>query len=285
MATAVNAPRIVHATLPDGYRAAVRVWEPPRPIGRIVHVHGVISHGGWYLRSSAHLAASGFEVHFLDRRGSGLNFEARGDTPGHEQWLADVETYVESLEPGLPTLLFGMSWGGKLTAAVARHRPDLLAGIALLCPGLYARVDPTALQMTFLRLARATGLAGMRVTIPLQEPALFTDMAAWQDYIRTDPLTLRRATIRFLAADRALSRYATAAPEEITVPTLCVLAGADRITDNDRVRNFVAGLGGPTRIIDYQGSAHTIEFDPAAGRYFADLASWASDLLAGREGR
>ena len=47
--------------------------------GRVVLLHGITSHGGWYYSQLPPSARWGFEVHFLDRRGSGLNAEARGD--------------------------------------------------------------------------------------------------------------------------------------------------------------------------------------------------------------
>ena len=91
-------PRIDFYTARDGRRLAVRVWngiEPPR--ARVVLLHGITSHGGWYNRSCQHLNDCGFEVHFLDRRGSGLNAEGRGDVDRHATWLDDVTTYLEQI--------------------------------------------------------------------------------------------------------------------------------------------------------------------------------------------
>ena len=49
--------------------------------GRVIFLHGIQSHGGWYPRSCSKVAAAGYEVFFLERRGCGLNSEARGDAP------------------------------------------------------------------------------------------------------------------------------------------------------------------------------------------------------------
>jgi len=136
------APRIDYFTASDGYRIASRVWEADNPIGRIVYVHGMISHSGWYLKSCRHFASQGFEVHFPDRRGSGLNMQSRGDAPGHEVLLDDVEQYLTSLTGNLPTILIGVSWGGKFAAAfaVVVAMPYLLYQIwAFVAPGLLDR--------------------------------------------------------------------------------------------------------------------------------------------------
>jgi alpha-beta hydrolase superfamily lysophospholipase len=246
-----------------------------------VFLHGIISHGGWYEASCRSLASAGLEVHFLERRGSGLNAAARGDVDRYTTWLADVESYLERLTPPLPVFLLGISWGGKLAAAVARHRPDLLAGFGMLCPGPYARQQAGMLSRLALRLAGRLGLQGRSVTIPLQDPALFTDSPSWQEFIRTDSLTLRKVTIRFALNDLELNRYATEAPDAIRVPALLMLAGRDRIIDNRRTRDFFHRFGSPDKtLLEYPDAGHTLEFEPTAPRYAADLVQWAYRVTA-----
>lgn len=275
------APRIDYFTASDGYRIASRVWEADNPIGRIVHVHGMISHGGWYLKSCRHFASQGFEVHFPDRRGSGLNMQSRGDAPGHEVLLDDVEQYLTSLTGNLPTILIGVSWGGKFAAAFARRRPELLAGIVMLCPGLFARQMPSPLQYFGLTLAGSVGLDLKRVTIPLQDPALFTDSERWQNYIRKDPLTLRQITIRFARADTRLTRFVTKSPQKINIPALCILAGRDLIVDNRRVKQFFNAIDCDDKeLVEYKNGAHTLEFEPDTQRYFSDVTSWGKELIS-----
>jgi alpha-beta hydrolase superfamily lysophospholipase len=67
----------------DGYRLHYRHWQPERRTrGRIVYLHGIQSHGGWFTASSERLCKAGFEVLFVDRRGSGFNTQQRGHAPG-----------------------------------------------------------------------------------------------------------------------------------------------------------------------------------------------------------
>jgi alpha-beta hydrolase superfamily lysophospholipase len=269
------APRIEHYSAPDGRRLAVRVWRVTDPIAHVVYLHGIISHGGWYRSSCAHLASAGFDVHFLERRGSGLNAAERGDVDGWQAWLGDTETYLRQLASDRPRVLLGISWGGILAAAVARHAACTLAGIGLLCPGLFSHKAASAAQRAALRTAAAVGLRGARVTIPLRDPALFTDSPRAQQYIAADPLTLRRITIRFALANQRLLQYATERPEEIQLPVLVMLAGHDPITDNARVRHYAERIGHPDRrIIEYPGAGHTLEFEPDPSAYFRDLTEW-----------
>lgn len=269
--------RIERSICPDGYRCAVRVWEAERPLARLVLLHGIVSHGGWYAASCRRLAEAGFEVHFLDRRGSGLNAERRGDVDRYETWRDDVEAYLAGLPAGLPRLLLGISWGGKLATAVARRRPDLLAGLGLLCPGLFARQSPRLVQRAAVSAAAVLHWGNLRVPIPLCDPALFTDVPRWREYVRNDPLALREVTIRFAAADRTLTEYARAAPEAIRAPALLVLAGRDRIVENEPTRAFFRRFGSAEReLAEFPAAAHTLEFDPACDEYCRTLVRWAT---------
>ena len=73
------APVIQQYASTDDVSLATRVWSVEDPIAEVVFLHGIISHGGWYLESCSNLASHGFQVHFLERRGSGLNGSGRGD--------------------------------------------------------------------------------------------------------------------------------------------------------------------------------------------------------------
>lgn len=273
------APQIRYVTAEDGYRFATRVWDVDQPLAHVVYLHGIVSHGGWYLSSCMHLAKEGFCVHFLERRGSGLNSRDRGDVDHWKTWLADVAGYLASLPHDRPRILLGISWGGTLAAAVAQQGAARLDGLGLICPGLFSRKAANRLQRAALRLARAAGLRGLRVTIPLQDPALFTNSEAAKSYIARDPFVLRRMTIRMALANLALTDYATSRPESIRVPTLLMLAGQDPITLNPQVGRFVERTSHDRRqIIEYPGASHTLEFEPDPSPYFHDLAAWCRNV-------
>ena len=161
------APQIHPFAAADGYRQAVRVWAVENPLAHVVCLHGIVSHGGWYLTSCAHLAGAGFAVHMLDRRGSGLNRRHLGAVDRWETWPRDVEHYLESLPQATPRLLLGISWGGTLATAVARRRPELLQGLGLICPGLYSKKAATLWQRVALGIAGLLPLRSQQVTIPL----------------------------------------------------------------------------------------------------------------------
>jgi alpha-beta hydrolase superfamily lysophospholipase len=289
-------PQIEFYAASDGRRLAVRVWRAKgTPRGRVVFLHGITSHGGWYHRSCAHLATAGIEVHFLDRRGSGLNVDGAGDVDKWETWIDDVGIYLKrcqvsgvgcqenqtlearNLTPdtrNLTPILSGISWGGKLAVAVARKHPELLGGLALICPGLFSYQEPGLFKRLALAMLPAR-LAQRRVAIPLGDPALFIDNRRGQQFVATDPLSLRSITLRFAQQDGQLTQFARKAASYLRMPLLLMLAGRDRIVANRPTRKFFARAGGASKtLIEYPNATHTLEFEPEPERYFADLANW-----------
>jgi alpha-beta hydrolase superfamily lysophospholipase len=241
----------------------------------VVFLHGVTSHGGWYARSCHHLASAGFEVHFLDRRGSGLNREQLGDVDRWLIWLDDVTAYLKQIRGEQPVVLCGISWGGKLAAAVARRDPGLMHGLALICPGLYSPYEPRLLKRMALATPLPDRLQRRQVRIPLRRTELFTDTSAWREFIARDPLTLREFTWRSAREDRRLTRYARQAAPLLHMPLLVMLAGRDRIINNRRVAKFFRRTAAIQRtLIEYSNASHTLEFEPDPTPYFADLSAW-----------
>jgi alpha-beta hydrolase superfamily lysophospholipase len=278
-------PRTRTVIAADGYPLAMLTWPAAgaKPRARVVVLHGVQSHAGWYHGLGRRLAAAGIEAHFPDRRGSGANQRQRGHTPASGWLIEDVLRVLADVAGGgpaagrIPVVLAGISWGGKLVvtaAAAPGHKP--LDGIALICPGLTPRVGVSRRER--LRIVGAL-VRGRRETatfpIPLADPALFTADPEARAFIAADPLSLREATAGLLAASFFLDRGVRRAPEHVRVPALLMLAGQDRIVDNARTEAYFAQLASPARqVIRYPDAHHTLEFEPDPSRYVRDLVAW-----------
>ena len=274
---AKNASVIEYFEASDGQRLALRRYLPAMEAqADVVVLHGIISHSGWYEISSIALAERGVDVHALDRRGSGLNANAPGDIDSLRTWIRDVVDYLHHIrKPNRPLFLLGISWGGKLAPAVARARPDLLSGLGMLCPGIYAHQQPGWFKRLGLTLSGRLGIHSKKVSIPLQEPELFTDSPRWQAYIRNDPLTLRQITLRFARQDWQLTQHTRSCGRYLHLPTLLVLAGRDRIVNNLRTKHYFTSIASSDKtLLEYSSGAHTLEFESDVNRYIDDLVGW-----------
>jgi alpha-beta hydrolase superfamily lysophospholipase len=276
-------PRISTWKAADGYPIHVATWPTSgAPIGRVVVLHGVQSHGGWYHSLGRTLAEAGYEAHFADRRGSGANRVDRGHTPSMARLLDDVADYLADLkteQPALPIALAGISWGGKLAVITAGRRPELVDALALICPGLHPRVDVSKLDR--LRIALAFFFEPKKTfPIPLSDPALFTASHAGQEFIANDPLGLRAATASLLAASSFIDRAVRRIPSKVHQPSLLLLAGNDRIVDNEKTLSYFERLASKRReVITYPEGHHTFEFDADPSQYARDLIDWLSRSL------
>jgi alpha-beta hydrolase superfamily lysophospholipase len=271
-------PTLHLTTAGDGYQWRYRRYAPPGAIAaRIVFLHGIQSHGGWYPRSCSQIAAAGFEVYVLERRGCGLNTERRGDCPSFRRLLDDIGEFVKSLPSDRPRLLAAISWGGKLGVGLQYRHPDLIDGLALLCPGFFPKVRPGFFQR--LWIGRCALRAPTRMfPIPLNDPALFTESERWRAFLCNDPLALHEATARMLFQSNSLDIYLRRAKRHVRVPTLLMLAEHDRIIDNVKTRRFVAKFPGPKQIIAYPGAHHTLEFEPEGHPFVDDLLAWMGNI-------
>jgi alpha-beta hydrolase superfamily lysophospholipase len=269
-------------TASDGYVWRYRQYLPPagtRVRAHVVQIHGIQSHGGWYQYSCERLARAGYVVSFLDRRGSGLNERARGDAPNFRRLLDDIAEFLvhartlPQLHAG--TFVVGISWGGKLAAALPRYWPGLVDGVVLICPGFFPRVTMRQKRLAFFASVIGTVRPKQRFPIPLNDPELFTTTPRWQEFLRKDPLALHKATGRFLGASLHLDRSLRYLPRRFHLPVLLMLAENDRIIDNvPTLRYFQRFATADKRIIEYAGAHHTLEFEQKPDLFIDDLIDW-----------
>lgn len=265
-------------TVRDGYCCRFREYPAAgTPRGRVVIVHGIQSHAGWYEYSCRRLSEAGFAVSFLDRRGSGQNEQARGDTPSFRRLLDDIAEFLRPLRqynPTLPIFLAGISWGGKPVTALQRRHPGLCDGLALLCPGFRPQVRPSRKERLGIIWSRLTSPRRL-FPVPLSDPQLFTATPHWQQFIREDPLSLRQATARFFVESVRLDLYLRFALPHVRLPVLLLLAEHDRIIDNARTRAYVERFPSLDKEVhEYAGAHHTLEFEENPDVFIADLLNW-----------
>jgi acylglycerol lipase len=260
----------------DGVELHERSWLVRKPRAVLVFLHGIASHGGWFTETAGDLAAQGVAVVAPDRRGSGLSRGPRGHLPSVEQAISDIDGTIRRAhlaDPNVPVYLAASSWAAKLGVAYVASRPNPLAGLVLLGPGLFPVV-----RLSLLR--RAQVLADHRlaptVAIPIPlTPEQYTTNPTYLDFIRGDPLRLLTATSRFYWETRRLDRRRRAASTRLTVPLLVLQGGADAMVSPVRTRRWFDRLAVADKTYRaFPGAGHTLDFEPERGAYLDELRSW-----------
>lgn len=266
--------------LPDGYAAYGRYWQPSRCRGGVLYFHGIQSHARWYEQSAAALCDAGYAVLQPDRRGSGRNQQDRGHADSADQLLADARTCLDELarRSGLTEhVVLGVSWGGKLAAAMHAADDRGISGLILVTPGLFPIIDVSAAEKFRIGWSMVSN-PGRHYDIPLNNPELFTRNPKWLEFLRQDDLQIHQATAGFFLASRRMDKIIRRLPQARPVPLHLMLAADEKIIDNDQTRDFVREMTWPGRRITlYDNSRHTLEFDADTEAYLADLVGWLND--------
>jgi alpha-beta hydrolase superfamily lysophospholipase len=119
----------------------------------------------------------------------------------------------------------------------------------------------------------------------LSDPALFTDNPEGQAFIAADPLSLREGTAGLLGASFVIDHLVRRSPTKIRQPALLMLAGHDRIVDNERTLQYFHKLASADRqVLEYPEGHHTLEFEPDPTRYALDLVAWLDRHVPNRNG-
>lgn len=246
----------------DGYPLEYRRWAPAgEPRATLILLNGVMSHSAWFEPLATRLSSFGFLLVGADRRGSGMNRQARGDTPNAAQLVADVRAIIaEEHRAARPLYLIGWCWGAVLAVNVALELGPRLKGLVLLAPGLYP-TKPLKDEMA-AELARKAELPedACELSSPIVEE-MFTAGPALESFIKKDELRLKKFTPRFHKANVKLAMNAVMRLKTLPHPMLLVLASRDSATDNtDTLTGFNRLPSTQVRTTTLE-SMHGIQFD------------------------
>ena len=181
-----------------------------------------------------------------------------GDVPSAQVLLEDVRRFRRQLDH-VPIHLVGLSWGGKLAAAVALDQPDGLQSLILITPGLRYRTDLSLLTKARVFLSLLTG-GRTRFEIPI-EPQMFTHTPGFLEFIRQDPWRLQKVTARFLLTSRVLDWMIARKIGNLDLPVLLFLAGKDPIIENRGVSDLLSVVKNHVRPQLFDEAIHAIQFD------------------------
>ena len=212
----------------------------PPACASVLIVHGLGEHGGRYAALAADLNAWGLDVWAHDHHGHGRSAGARGALPTDNHYVADVIALLGQLRlylpQGRPLLLLGHSMGGLMAALAVAQHPEAVDGLILSSPAL--AVSLSGPQRLLLSVLPAL-LPNLRAGNGLDVNGISHDPATITAYLQ-DPLVHDRVSARLAACLARGGHEVLAAAAGWRVPTLLLVAGADRLVDPRGARQFAA---------------------------------------------
>lgn len=275
-----EAHRLEHCSAPDGVRIHYRAWRPAAPRAALVYLHGQGEHSGAFTAMGDRLAAAELAVYAPDQRGFGLSAEPRGDIDSFEPFIDDALHMVDraaAAHPGLPVFLLGLSMGGHIALRAAARQHPALAGVAALAPGFQThRTDPLfVLRLIWYALVRP---AARLPTVVAHGSS--TQNAAHLQRVTADDSYVLTYTARYYLAFWRSARRAAAEMARISVPTLVLQAGAERVISNAAARRLLARLTVADRELHVlPGVWHNMPVEPAMPAVAERIAAWIERRL------
>ena len=242
----------------------------------VIMAHGLQSHSGWFAQSAAFIAGLGHPVYSMDRRGSGLSRSKRGDLKDFKEMIADINTvrnFVTARHRKDTVYVLGHCFGAIPATAYAGEYPARLKGLILTTPAIYTKTSIPFRYKLKIAFSRS-GRRNFMVPSPL-EASWFTELDEYEEFIKSDDLSLLEATGDFYYQIHKAREYIYQHSDRFTMPIFLGIAGDDPICDNKRNIDFFNTL--PSRekkLVAYEAARHILEFSSEKESYFEDLARW-----------
>jgi len=272
----VDEGTVITVNADDGVEIPVRLFGSDGRKTPVLMAHGLQSHSGWFAQSAAFIAGLGHPVYAVDRRGSGLSRQPRGDSKSFTEWSDDLHAVAREAmkRHGAGRLLvLGHCFGAIPATLYAESHPEVATGLILTTPGIFTRTSIPLSQMLTIATSRS-GHRDYYFPVPLT-PGEFSELPRYAPFIAADPLALRAATGDLYWQVHQARKHLLAHSDELTMPILVGFAEADGIADNAASRRWLAGLPAEARTeIVYPGARHILEYSAQRDRYFNDLRHW-----------
>jgi alpha-beta hydrolase superfamily lysophospholipase len=270
--------------LQDGTPLFYRYWQHPdaqAPV--LVIVHGLGAHSGWFLDFGSELHASGLTVYALDHRGFGRSGGDRGHIRRGEQFVDDLDAFVDLVgtrHPGLPRVLLGHSMGGLfsvyLAARDATHGRNHVAGLILINPWIRDSAKVSLRAIATVVLGGPRGSTAIPAGTDAPDTSVMTLNAEAAKMLLTDERWVRRRTASFYyqVALGMRGKVLKQAPR-VRAPALVIQVDRDRSVIAKASEQCYKALGSADkRWLTIPDMAHDFEFEPARGPLDEAIVQW-----------
>lgn len=265
----------------DGIALNLRQWLPEMELrSTLVMVHGFGDFSAAYDPLGRFFAERGHTVWAFDLRGHGLSPGARGHLSSWATLRADLAALLRMIgKPAVPLFLLGMSMGAVIVADYVLHHREGIGG-AIFAAAPFGRPAASPLAIATAKFI-ARFLPRLPVPLGLDLNNISRDREAAQAYLN-HPQFHQRATALAISEFFRIWQELQHRSGEITLPSLLVHGGADRIAPLDRQYDtFFEKLGARDKTRKtYPGAYHNLLIETNRQEVFLDAAQWIEARLA-----
>ncbi len=269
-------------TASDGDNIAVQDWpftdnglEGDIARGTILIVHGLGEHAQRYAALADEINYWGYTVRSYDQYGHGESAGQRGGLPRTSRLLDDLTDVVDStrrlMGPDEPLILLGHSLGGVVATQFVLHKIRKVDGLILSSPAF----DPGLSILQKLLLAVVPKIApNLSLSNGLNRQYLCRDADVVEEY-QNDPLVHDRISPRLAQWLAVQGRACITLAPTLSVPTLLLFAGTDRLVSETGSRIFADVATRRLMTVKYfEPMYHDILNDPERDQVLAALQDW-----------
>lgn len=263
----------------DGTELYLHRFGPAEAKGFVALVHGYGEHAGRYAHVGRAWGERGLRTLAVDLRGHGRSGGQRGYVARFDDYHLDASALAEELRreaAGRPMFWFGHSMGGLVSLhwLLAGGGKDL-RGLALSSPLLGVAVDVpawksklgTVMSTLLPRFSMPSGLAGRDVSRDAEQARIYD----------SDPLNVKTANSRWYTEMLAATERVLERAPELSLPTLLLYAGADRLASPDATARLAERLRMDDRKVErLEGYFHELvnEPEPERSAIIERYAAW-----------
>jgi alpha-beta hydrolase superfamily lysophospholipase len=261
-------------TGPDLYYASAM---PPSGTKAVLGIiHGYADHGARYRHVMGALAEHGIGSIAIDLRGHGRALGPRGFCNRFDEFLDDareLRRLVDEHAKGVPTFLFGHSFGGLVATSSILESPGRFKGLVLSAPffGLALEVPRVKVlagkvaSRLYPKLGLPSGLAGKDMT---------HDPEKARDY-DGDPLVFKNATARWFTETVDAQERALQSASRLTLPLYVAFGTADKVASINSAKRLFAAAGSADKTWDAREALyHEVLNEPSWKDLAESIARW-----------
>jgi len=268
-----------------GAERKIHIWEPERPAGVLVAIHGGLAHAGDYVTPALYFRAHRFATVAFDL--CGHEKQRRVDIPDFNVFVEELGLFLHWTKqnyPGLPIFIMGHSMGALIATRFGLEkmaRDEQVKGFVLSSPYY---VNAVKVPLVLQKLSPILAALAPTMKVPLES---LTDMLTHDPAItarhhadEADDTRASECTVRFGAALQGAQKGLAEMMPTWRWPLYAVVAGQDKLADSKATLDMLATVDPQLLDCHVEPANYHENFNELnREEIFADILRWMSGRL------